>query len=305
MRRLLRADRGQTIGFVALSLTALVGMTAFVLDVGAWFRADRQMQTVADAAALAGAHALPESPSQATALAQQYITKNDGPATKTITISSGTVTNDTITVRVTDSVDGFFSRVFKIDVVTVGAQASARASKPGSLRWVAPIVVNQKHKMLSCTPAPCSDDTVLDYSDPLKGSGGPTAAGSFGFIDLGSPTGNGDADLRDQIENGYDGDMKLGKYSSRTGNSFSALESAFEARIGDELLFPVYSTIVKNGTIAEYTIVGWVGFVLTGYSFNGESNKIYGHFTRVVWDGLPAEGKGGSDFGVRVISLTE
>jgi hypothetical protein len=304
MRRVFASDRGQTMGVVAIAATALVGMTGFVLDVGSWFRADRHLQSVADAAALAGAQALPEDPGKATGLATQYIVKNSGPPTKTISITTTTLTNDTITVRLSDSVPGFFSRVFSIDSVTVGAQASARASKAGSVRWVAPIVVNQKNKWLSCTPPPCAGDLTLDYSDPLKGSGGPTAAGSWGFIDLGNQSGTGDDILRDQIEHGYDGDMSLGKYSSRTGNSFSALASAFDARIGDELLFPVYSTVVRNGTIAEYTIVGWVGFIVKGYDFNGDTNTISGSFTRVTWEGLPASGKGGADFGVRVISLT-
>jgi len=304
MNRVFRADRGQTMGVVAVAITALIAMTGFVTDVGAWFRADRHLQSVADAAALAGAQELPEDPGKATGKATLYIVKNSGPSTKTITFSTATLTNDTITVKLSEQAPGFFSRVFSIDSVTVGAQASARVAKAGSVRWVAPIVVNQKNKMLSCTPPPCSGEVTLDYSDPLKGSGGPTAAGSWGFIDLGDSTGTGDSVLRDQIENGYDGDMDLGKYSSRTGNSFGALASAFDARIGDELLFPVYSTVVKNGTIAEYTIVGWVGFVVKGYDFNGSTNTLTGYFTRVTWEGLPAAGKGGSDFGVRVISLT-
>jgi len=304
MRRFLTTDRGQTMGVVVVAVTALVGMTGFVTDVGSWFRADRHLQAVADAAALAGAQELPEDPGKATSKATQYIVKNGGPSTKTITFTTATLTNDTITVKLSEQAPGFFSRVFDIDSVTVGAQASARAAKAGSVRWVAPIVVNQKNKMLSCTPPPCTDEVTLDYSDPLKGSGGPTAAGSWGFIDLGNQSGTGDAVLRDQIENGYDGDMSLGKYSSRTGNSFSALGSAFDARIGDELLFPVYSTVVRNGTIAEYTIIGWVGFLVKGYDFNGATNKLIGNFTRVTWEGLPAAGKGGSDFGVRVISLT-
>jgi Flp pilus assembly protein TadG len=304
MRRILASDRGQTLGVVAIAATALIGMTGFVLDVGSWFRADRHLQAVADAAALAGAQELPEDPGKATGKATQYIVKNGGPSTKTISFTTVTLTNDTITVKLSDAVPGFFSRVFSVDTVTVGAEASAKASKAGSVRWVAPIVVNQKNKMLACTPPPCTGTVTLDYSDPLKGSGGPTAAGSWGFIDLGDNTGTGDDVLRDQIENGYDGDMSLGKYSSRTGNSFGALASAFDARIGDELLFPVYSTVVKNGTIATYTIVGWVGFVIESFDFNGDTNRFTGHFTRVTWEGLPAAGKGGADFGVRVISLT-
>ena len=52
-------------------MAVLLGMAAAVLDVGAWFRADRATQAAADAAALAAAHALPQDPAAASTLAVQ------------------------------------------------------------------------------------------------------------------------------------------------------------------------------------------------------------------------------------------
>ena len=51
----LRDENGQTIVFTLLALVGVLGMTALVLDVGSWFRAQRDAQATADAAALAGA----------------------------------------------------------------------------------------------------------------------------------------------------------------------------------------------------------------------------------------------------------
>jgi hypothetical protein len=62
---------------------------------------------------------------------------------------------------------------------------------------------------------------------------------------------------------------------------------------------------VKQGTIAEYTIVGWVGFVVTGYRFAGNSNDIYGHFTPVTWDAVETDLSKQADYGVRTIILSE
>ena len=72
----LRDDSGQAFVFIAAILTALVGMAALVIDVGSWYQADRRLQTAADAAALAGAHELPESQSDARSVAEQYAQLN-------------------------------------------------------------------------------------------------------------------------------------------------------------------------------------------------------------------------------------
>ena len=55
----LRSESGQVMVLTALFMVVMVGMTAFVVDVGSWFRAQRATQSTVDAAALAGAQALP------------------------------------------------------------------------------------------------------------------------------------------------------------------------------------------------------------------------------------------------------
>ncbi len=55
VRRILGDENGQTLVFVALSMTLLLGFLGFATDVGTLFYAKRQIQTAADAAAIAGA----------------------------------------------------------------------------------------------------------------------------------------------------------------------------------------------------------------------------------------------------------
>ena len=43
-------ERGQVIVLTVIAMTVLLGMSALVLDVGAWFRTKRQLQATADAA---------------------------------------------------------------------------------------------------------------------------------------------------------------------------------------------------------------------------------------------------------------
>ena len=79
MKKLLtrtRGESGQVFVFVAVILTALVGMAALVVDVGSWYQAQRKLQTAADAAALAGAQELPLEPSMAKTTAEQYAQLN-------------------------------------------------------------------------------------------------------------------------------------------------------------------------------------------------------------------------------------
>ena len=54
----------------------LVGMAALVVDGGSWYQADRQLQTAADAAALAGAQHLPTEQTEARTVALDYAQKN-------------------------------------------------------------------------------------------------------------------------------------------------------------------------------------------------------------------------------------
>src|SRR4051812_50183813 len=74
------SEQGQVLVVVVLSLVALLGMSALVMDVGfAWY-AKRQLQASVDAAALAGAQALPAQAADtgpATTLAQQYLARNN------------------------------------------------------------------------------------------------------------------------------------------------------------------------------------------------------------------------------------
>ena len=64
-----RAERGQILPIAALAMVALLGITAFAVDVGYAYYAKRQLQSAVDAAALAGAQDLPNATTaQATAI---------------------------------------------------------------------------------------------------------------------------------------------------------------------------------------------------------------------------------------------
>jgi hypothetical protein len=101
--------------------------------------------------------------------------------------------------------------------------------------------------------------------------------------------------------------MPLAWYGSDPGAAFNDAKNkdALNVRIGDELLFPVYDSVRSNGANFEYRVIGWVGFLVTGYTSHGNKAIVNGHFVRIVWEGILGESGGGEDFGVRSVELVE
>jgi Flp pilus assembly protein TadG len=294
----LREQSGQAVIMTVIFLVVLVGAAALVTDVGAWYRQQRQAQATADAAALAGAQALPADTDTAETLAAQYATSNGG-GVQGITLRSDFEPHDTVVVQVQKDVPSFFANVFAIDHATVDATAAARAGVPNQVDGVAPIVVNKLHPLLSGPGCPCFNvPTTL----PLGKDGAP---GAFALIDLNGGS-NGNGDLSHWIQSGYDGYLGLGDYESNTGAQFdsSDIQSALGDRVGTELLFPVYDTLNSNGANAEYDVIGWVAFHLASYDAQGNSGDLSGWFTKVIWNGLQSKtNQHLPDFGVYSVEL--
>jgi Flp pilus assembly protein TadG len=306
-------ERGQATVLTLVFLMVLLGMAALVLDLGSWYRADRDTQSTADAAALAGAQALPDDTAEASSLASSYASKNGGGA-DSVTISSAIASNDTIKVHISRNASGIFTKLFGVDSTKVGSSATARVGALAQAMYVAPIVVNIKHPALHCggtqqRPIPCfGQPTELDLLD-LHSPGGKNAAGSFGLINLtGDPTGNvGATVLSDWMERGYDHMMPLGTYYAAPSSNFnnSQFLDALGDRIGDDVLFPIYDTLIQPGSNAQYNVVGWIGFHVTSYNANGSSGWVRGWFTRVIWRGIQSTTSSGTNWGSKTIQLVE
>ena len=298
----IKRENGQAMVLSVLFLVGLLGMAALVLDVGSWFREKRQLQLTADSAALAGAQVLPGSPANATSLALQYATTNGRPITSNdVSITSDFSSNDTISVAAHSNPPGFFSKLFGINTVSVGASAAARAYLPAQAMYVAPMVVNKLHPLVGGSGCPCFNrQTTLDF-DPMG------APGAFGMLNLDNGNGTpGSSEEGQWIDQGFDKFLPLGKYRSDPGAKFSSqnVQGALDNRIGTVLLFPVFDSLTGNGQNAQYNIIGWIGFHLDGYVVHGNSATLTGYFTQYIAKGIQAApGSNEPDFGVRTIQL--
>jgi hypothetical protein len=316
----IRSARGQSTVITVVFLVVLLGMAALVLDIGSWYRAKRDAQSTADAAALAGAQALPKSTTaNALALAQQYASKNGGIGTGGVNFMTKYYANDTITVNVQRTAPGFFARLFGKSSVRVGATATARSEPVNQANGVAPITVNWRHSLLHCSGGgknvTCNPDfgpsypTTLDLED-LHAPGNGDKAGAFGLINLDQNSGgNIGADvLADWLLHGYDGYLPLGNYNSAPSANFnnSQFVGAMQQMLNTELLFPVYRVLKGPGSNALYDIIGWVGFVPTSFDPNGSASTVSGYFKEYIADGVQVtSGGGGPDLGVHKVELID
>jgi Flp pilus assembly protein TadG len=298
-------ERGQAIVLMVLSLAVLMGMSALVLDAGAWFRTDRRLQATADAAALAGAQQLPNAGAAKT-MAMDYANNNGGDVKGAdIQVTSMFNTNDTISVKAAKNQPGFFSRVLGVDSADIASTAKARMDSPLKARYVAPMVVSCDHPLIkNCDgkgKPKFQTDTTMDF-DKMG------APGAFGMLNLEGGKGTpGSSDEAEWILHGFDKYLDIGIYRSDPGAKFSSqnVNGALDLRLNTVLLFPVFKTLTLTGQNAEYDIIGWIGFHLTGVKVAGNNATLTGYFTEYIAQGILSSSGSGipSTFGVKSIQL--
>jgi hypothetical protein len=302
LRARVRAETGQALVVTVLFAAVLIGAAAMAVDVGSWYREQRQAQTAADAAALSGAQSLPWSPAQALADAQTYATKNGGLGQGAITFRSDFEQNDTVVVNVTKTAPSFFAKLFGIDSTTVHATAAARSAQLSQALGVAPIVINKNNPMLAGPGCPCFNTPA---TLPLGKTGAP---GAFALVNLDTSTTGAIAasTIASWIQNGFSAELPLGDYFSDPGAKWNdaPIQNALQDRLGSNLLFPVYDTLSSQGVNAYYHVIGWAGFHLDSETASGTSGTITGYFTQMLWNGIQSTtAPTGPDYGVHSIAL--
>ena len=124
-----KGEAGQALILFVLALGVLCGFVAMSIDVGLILQERRQLQNAADAAALAGAQELPDSPAVAVAVAQQYAEAHGVDLTDPgyTFVATTPYLGDPGKIEVTISHDvGFiFGRVLGLDFANVPARAVA------------------------------------------------------------------------------------------------------------------------------------------------------------------------------------
>jgi Flp pilus assembly protein TadG len=126
--RLLADQRGQTAPLIVTFVVVLIGLAGLVIDLGDGYLQRQSVQNEADAAALAGAMAIPAGTYQTSA--QQYATDNGKPGDTVNVTSNGT---DTVTVTVNRSVPTYLLSLFGHSSIPVSATATATVETVGQV----------------------------------------------------------------------------------------------------------------------------------------------------------------------------
>ncbi len=139
-----RRESGQMLVLFVIMLGVLLGFVAMSVDVGLILHERRSLQNAADAAALAGASELPESPGAAEAKALEWAENNGYTSENGATITVNTSYQgdpNSVEVVIEVEIPFIFARALGLESTGVGARAVA-SNTTGSVPGVALLALN-------------------------------------------------------------------------------------------------------------------------------------------------------------------
>jgi hypothetical protein len=139
LKNMTKLENGQILILVALMMVGILGITVLVIDVGGMNLTRTQLQSAADAAALAGARNLPGNPTLARSAATTYAAANGISGDNvTITIASD---NKSMTVAINRTSPSLFAKILGSSNSTVSAHSTAQVGIAASVPWIVPFAI--------------------------------------------------------------------------------------------------------------------------------------------------------------------
>lgn len=272
MSHLLRSRKGQSTAILAVVLTGLMGAMTVSIDAGRVFVAKEQLQSAADAGALAGAAYLPQSPNEALAAATSTAEANGLASGQVSAAIVGALRNE-IQVTVTTTEPLIFGPVIGLPSASVKAGAVAASGMPRQMQGLIPIGVYQG------TYIPGQTYTLKQNT----GSGGNFGALWYGDGDPGANT------YRSDLENGSPAVVTLGStIETKPGEMDGPTEQGLEDRmsapaspVGDPtsprfVYVPIVTTPCAGRSTV--TVVGFAAFWIESVS----DGEVTGEFLQHV-----------------------
>jgi Flp pilus assembly protein TadG len=329
--RWLNDHEGGVAIIVAISMVVLFGMGAMALDVGNLFWERRQLQNGADAGAIAAAQDLAsgEGSAAAEAQARTYTSENnirDAYMERMSQPTANSVRVETITGNIsgTGVLESILAGVIGTDDYFARAAATATW---GALSSGSSLPVTMSYcEWQAATGVPDggdpddaafpSDPVTLYLLDPqasgpdCTGPAGQQVPGGWGWLD---PEGGECEAVIDEF--GWVGG-NTGSTSPSPANQTGCTEEFFQGLIGETVLVPIF--VADNdlpGDNAEFQIIGFGAFTITGYRIRGSwtggdvpcSNPercFRGTFEKYVELGEDGE-FGGAELGATSVILTD
>lgn len=299
-------EEGVTASVAALSMVVMLGFTSVALDGGVLFQQRRNLQNIADAAALAGSHELPANPGRAISTAREYVLTNGGKAEDIKDISVQRVFNDKDALQVKLSRDVSLSLAGLVGHPTQEVAAKA-------MGLVTPI---EPYKLW---PWGVTEESLVKGPEiGLKVGSRNSSVGNFMALDY--PASGGASDYLDYIKQGFSGDVPgpvppgTWNLDTETGNMAGPTQTGVDYLMGQPACKSPWNDvrcpriglvpILEANTWDEVKgksnvkIVGFATFLLTGITDGPTGQKeVTGKFLdyafgvgRKTWPGQKLEG---------------
>lgn len=296
----LRNERGSTTVITALAMTAILGFSALVIDIGLIFIERTKLSNAIDAAALAGAQELPSNPEKAIQVAKQYTNKN-GILSDQIQIS---VEQDNTLLRVTGlkKVNHVFAKVLGINETQVNVTSAVKVGPVTAVYdGIRPFVVEEQN---------------FQYGQRvvLKEGAQDGSIGNYGAVALG---GTGSTIFLNNVKYGFKGKLEVGQLiDTEPGNMSGATvdginfitsfdNCTFDNYTKDSLrlwTIPVVKTLTVEGRDAV-EIVGFAQFFVEDALVKSGKTEITGRFIKFVANGDISDSQ--TNFGLLGVKLVD
>ncbi|HRX57721.1 MAG TPA: Tad domain-containing protein [Eubacteriales bacterium] len=305
-QRVFSEERGESIIIVALALTALIGMTATVTDLGAAYVKTAQTQTAVDAAVLAAGMKLPLDSSdssavaEATAIAREYLGKNGVAHPEEASVTFGELTDGkyhSIEVSQPAVSETAFARIFGIDEITFTRSAEAKVVPCAALSDLVPLSIEES-TLEAMIANGNTEHAILKYGsneDEVEN-------GAFGAVDLDGVKGGGANDYTSWLASGYQDKLEVGTVlpvegGNMTGPTYAGIVARYNACThypssggcnitqyvnGCPRVMKV-PVIVYTDSLHKYVrVVGFAAFVLEDYSTYEDQGCVIGSYVDMV-----------------------
>ena len=292
-KRNLSGERGSITIFTGLSMLVILGMGAFATDLGIGYIRANEIQNAADAAALAGAEELPllddsQWSSIVVPVAESYAQENgisDAVVTP-VKNSSGKIIG--VKVEAAKLVDNTLIKAISSsnDTMNIGRDATARiftVSEVSEGSGLIPVGINA-----DVFKDPSFKGNIALDIDPSD-----EAAVKYGWMFFDKVYGDGDEKdnnsnkkLKDWMNGGYNGTIKIGDELPWTNGTRSSTVIEYNKLVGKEVLAPVYEVIDitegknKKEDTANVKIVGFVVIKVEPYSPGGHNDTMKATFVK-------------------------
>ncbi|WP_421069690.1 pilus assembly protein TadG-related protein [Pelotomaculum propionicicum] len=270
---------------IALAMTALIGFTALVTDIGLITVNRQMMVNLMDAAALSGCQELPDEALSIQEAMDYAQLNNFDPTQLTYDVSDD---KKSITVSGSKVVNLAFAKILGFYSRTVSATATAEMQPLTSYYGVAPLIVKDT-TIKSITPGTL---TTIKYGNP------DLAPGNFGALSL---SGTGSSDYEQDLTYGYQSTLRVGQdVTTGPGDMAGPTNTGMKARLNlchdactyenfvtgcpRVVVIPVYKDQTFQGR-STLTICGFTSFFIKDVLTGPDKDTIEGYFIETIQEG--------------------